>query len=279
MMLQSILRFWGQRKIVWLSYLFTLIMGLFAAIPLYKILHSFSSHSGAFQSLAEGFDFMVLTDMLRLYGEDFVVLIPKLIFIFGAYGFLYSFFSGGLIDSIVFGELKFRRFMVQSLRYWLKTIGLSLLLTGLFMSFSAISFLIYKGIQKAISVPNYRSLALSFVPSVLLMSFAFISLFLIWDYCRIMIRLKPKNRLFKSFAKAVRTIFTHLYPLNALFKIVLVNVLITLIYLWFEKSIVTRTTFLIIILLIIQQIFVWFRLYFRLLHIRLAADFTASHKE
>jgi hypothetical protein len=275
-MIDAILSLWKNKGIVTFSYCISVLFSLVIAIPFYSTLIKVSDHTLSLNSLIEDFDYMIFTDALRMYGTTLMPYIPRFIGIFLIYILTYTFLSGGIIDTILHKKLKFTRFILQSYRYWGKTFLLLLYVTIFSILLLIISISLGVISNNLFDVHTHRSILLVQFPALFTFAMGQLYLFLLWDYARVLLVKKQNLRVTDAFTKAMQLTFPNFYPLKNLVSILILGLGGLGIYLLLDYGIGMTSSVTIIVMFIAQQIFIYFRGFMRVLHLKMAGLFISK---
>lgn len=275
-MIDSILSLWKNKGVVTLSYCISVLFSLIIAVPFLKTLINISENTLSLNTLIEDFDYMIFTDATRIYSTALQPYILWFLVVLSFYIFVYSFLSGGITDALINKKLKLSRFLVQSYRYWGRTFGLGLLILLLSLIFIVVSVSIGVLMQEVIENHNHRSIVLVQLPAFFLFLISHIYLFLIWDYSRILLLKKQNFRASEAFTKAINLTFSNFYPLKTLLVIACLGLAGLGIYLFLDEIIGMSSAFTILLMFVIQQLFIYFRGFIRLLNLKMAEVFISK---
>ncbi len=275
-MIDSILSLWKNKGAVTLSYCISVLFSLIIAVPFYNTILQVSENTLSLNTLVKDFDYMIFTDVTRLYGDALKPYILWFMVLLCVYLIIYSFISGGIIDAVINKKLKLSRFFVQSYRYWGKTLGLGLLLLFLSLILIIVSVSVGVLMQNLIENHNHRSIILVQLPALILFALSHIYLFLIWDYARVLLIKTQNLRGIEAFTRAFNLTLSNFYPLKTLLLIVLLGCAGLGIYLLLDKLIGMTSALTIILMFVFQQLFIYFRGFIRLLNIKLAEIFVSK---
>lgn len=252
------------KKMITLIYLSTLIFGLLLAIPFFSFATSSFTDTRLINNLLKGFDFTAYYDITNNYEEAIDIFI-NLIKWFGIGYFFFSIFlSGGIISFFTKAnsEFKVKSFLSECGNYFGKFFRITLytlIIQILVFAVLAIPFaiLISELFDKVQSEATLVYVSIVF----LLFYLAFFSFFMVVaDYTKIRLVLKPSNKVIKTLWTSIVFVFKNfkaylLYLITFLFPI-----LISIIYLFIEANIGMTSLLTIILMIILQQIFIWGRI-------------------
>lgn len=251
------------------QYLFSLFSALVVVIPFYKTLLLETGHTLALNLLIKDFDFMIFTDALRVFSEALTPYIFRVFVLVAIAVLAGTFFSGGFIDAVINDKFRFQRFLIHSKRFWGRTVALGAII-GLFAVICTIIAVITSLLMMTIfKEPDHRTAVLLHVPAVIFFGLSQGFLFLLWDYSRVI--LVSTKGVFNALVGALRILTRSYRPLLFLISVLLAGLAGLGLYLLLDQVIGMSSLIKITVMLLIQQIFIYYRIFLRLLHIRLAS--------
>lgn len=269
---------WKNRKTVTFHYLLSLLSALAVAIPFYRTLLLETGHTLALDHLVRGFDFMIFTDAVRAFSEVLRPVILRVFFLVCLAALAATFFSGGFIDAVINNQFRIPRFFIYSRRFWGRTLVLGII-TGLFALIGTlIAALISLLMTALVKEPDHRTAVLLHAPAVLFFLLAQGFLFLLWDYARVILVSTAERSVFQALARAVRIVTRSSRPALLLIFVLGAGLAGLGLYLFLDKLTGMTSATGIAAMILVQQVYIYYRTFLRLLHIKLAADQVLSSK-
>ncbi|MCD8540506.1 MAG: hypothetical protein LRY55_12625 [Leadbetterella sp.] len=269
---------WKNKKTVTFQYLLSLLSALAVVIPFYRTLLLDTGHTLALDTLVKDFDFMVFTDALRAFSDVLRPYIFRVFLLLGIAALAVPFFSGGFIDAVIHNKFRFQRFLIHCRRFWGPTLGLALI-TGLFVLISTVLTVGISLLMTALfKEPDHRTAVLLHVPALLFFLLSQGFLFLLWDYSRVILVTTGKKDIFNALAAALRIVTRSSRPALLLAAVLLAGLAGLGLYLLLDKAIGMTSPLTITVMLLLQQGFIYYRLFLRMLHIKLASGQVNSVK-
>lgn len=260
---------WKNKAVVSLYYLISLALSGIFAFSIYKTLLSKATLS--LNPLIRDFDFMLFMDALRVYKSSLVPYGLTLLYIVAFYGFLHTFLTGGIIYAVITNKLRFQRFFIYSWRYWAKNLLYTTITALFFLCVVTLSISIIYLSNDALKNPNFRTNILINVPGMVFLLVCSIILFLFWDYSRVLAYKYPlKSRTFKN---AWKIILTKRFPIKTFTILTLFTLMLLGIYLLLDYFMGMTNVYTIVFMIVTQQIYIYLRIFLRLLHYKLIFDF------
>ncbi|MBX2953717.1 MAG: hypothetical protein KF870_14545 [Leadbetterella sp.] len=260
---------WKNRNVVTFHYLLSLLSALAVAIPFYRTLLLETGHTLALNSLIADFDFMIFMDALRAFSEVLRPYLLRVLLLAAIAALGTTFFSGGFTDAVLQNKFRMQRFLIQSGRYWGRMLILAIVTGLLALICTALAVFISVLAKGLTDEPDHRMALLRHVPAVLFFLLGQGFLFLVWDYARVILVGTTEKSVSGAFTGAIRTV-THSFRPALLFISLLLAVLAGLgLYLLTDKLI--RSAAGVIVIVLVQQVYIYYRTFLRLLHLKLAA--------
>lgn len=263
-------------QIVLIIFLVNFTLGLTIAFPSFSIIKAESEQSLAFEKLIKDFDFTVFYDFMHKNGKSLLSLIPVSLVLTGIYTLLNIFFSGGILSQFAIRDtFKLNEFLKNSGRYFLRFFLLfliqvvSLILTLIVVFFA---FGIFGAIADGKTEPTF--IAWMIFPSVF--TFYYITYLLnVGDYARVLLHRDELLNPWKAFEKAADYVFRNFKTMQIYWAVVMVGFAVMLVYLFLESSIGMTSGFKIWLMFIIQQFFIFCRVFIRTWNLSNAFDFVS----
>ncbi len=263
-------------QIVLVIFLVNFTLGLIIAFPSFSIMKAESEQSLAFEKLIKDFDFTVFYDFMHKNGKSLTSLIPVSFLLAGLYTLLNIFFSGGILSQFTIRDtFKLSNFLKNSWHYFLRFFLLFLiqfvfLIIALIVAF--VVFGIFGVIADGKTEPTF--VAWMIFPSAF--AFFIITFLLnVGDYARVLLHRDDLLNPWKAFWKATEYIFRNFKTMQVYWAIVVVGFLVVLIYLFLESAIGMTSGFKIWLMFIIQQFFIFCRVFIRTWNLSNAFDFVS----
>jgi len=263
-------------QIVLFIFLVNFNLGLFIAFPSFNIIKAESEQSLAFEKLITDFDFTVFYDFMQKNGKSLVSLIPVSFLLAGLYALLNIFFSGGILSQFkVRDTFKLSEFLKNSWHYFLRFFVLFIIqIISIILGLIAIltMFLVFGAIADGKTEPTF--LAWMIFPSAF--TFYYITYLLnVGDYARVLLHRDNLLNPWRAFWKATEYIFRNFKTMQVYWAIVVVGFAIMLVYLMLESTIGMTSGFKIWLMFLIQQFFIFCRIFIRTWNLSNAFDFVS----
>lgn len=267
MILETAKMLWKGKSVVFLLYFVSLALSLFLAVPFYRFLLEAFGTSVTLKPLLSSFDFMLFGDAFRALGKRFSSYLSLLLLLASFYYFLMVFLSGGIMDALHNGRLKFQRFFIFCKRYFWKCLGFAFFNWLIFIVLNIIAGLLFFAVEKLFPSLDHRTAFLNKIPSVLLVIWAIFQIFLVWDYSRAIAFSNPNQDVISNYSQAWKKTFLKLQPYGILFILTLAALFFRGLYLLLEEPLGSASFFLVFLL---QQAFIFVSFFIRLLHLKLS---------
>lgn len=263
-------------QIVLVIFLVNFTLGLIMAFPSFSIIKAESEQSLAFEKLIKDFDFTVFYDFMHKNGKSLISMLPVSLVLSGFYIALNVFFSGGILSQFTLrNSFKLNEFLKNSGHYFLRFFLLFLLqVVFLIIAFIAIFivFSIFGGIADGKTEPTF--VAWMIFPSAF--AFFIITLLLnVGDYAKVLLHRDELLNPWKAFWKATEYICRNFKTMQIYWAVVVVSFAVMLVYLFLESSIGMTSGFKIGLMFIIQQFFIFCRVFIRTWNLSNAFDFVS----
>jgi hypothetical protein len=263
-------------QIVLVIFLVNFTLGLIVAFPSFSIIKAESEQSLAFEKLIKDFDFTVFYDFMHKNGKSLVSIMPVSLLLAGLYTILNIFFSGGILSQFTIRDtFKLSEFLKNSWHYFLRffvlfIVQIIFLIIALLATF--IVFGIFGVIAEGKTEPTF--VAWMIFPSAF--TFFIITFLLnVGDYARVLLHRDDLLNPWKAFWKATEYIFRNFKTMQVYWAIVLVGFAVILVYLILESTIGMTSGFKIWLMFIIQQFFIFCRVFIRTWNLSNAFDFVS----
>jgi hypothetical protein len=263
-------------QIVLVIFLVNLTLGLIVAFPSFSIITAESEQSLAFEKLIKDFDFTVFYDFIHKNSKSLVSIIPVILALNGFYIILNIFFSGGILSQFTIRDtFKLNEFLKNSWHYFRKFFLLSLIqLISLIFGYIAIItvFGVFGAIADGKTEPTF--VALMTFPCAFTF-FVITFLLNVGDYAKVLSHRDDLLNPLKAFKKAADYVFRNFKTMQIYWAIVVVGFTIMLIYLMIESTIGMTSGFKIWLMFVIQQFFIFCRVFIRTWNLSNAFDFVS----
>ena len=263
-------------QIVLVIFLVNFTLGLIVAFPSFSIIKAESEQSLAFEKLIKDFDFTVFYDFMHKNGKSLISLIPVGFLLAGIYTLLNIFFSGGILSQFTIRDtFKLSEFLKNSWHYFLRFF-LLFLLQVVFLIVALIAVFIVFGIFGVISDGKTEPTFVAWMIFPCAFAFYYITYLLnVGDYAKVLLHRDDLLNPWKAFEKAADYVFRNFKTMQVYWAIVVVGFLVVLIYLFLESAIGMTSGFKIWLMFVIQQFFIFCRVFIRTWNLSNAFDFVS----
>ncbi len=257
------------KKLVTTIFLITLFLALILAIPFGNTIKNKAGNSMAFISLIKDFNYPVYKDFMNQYADAIYPFISVAIWT-GIFYLLFTiFFEGGILDILIRNERKYSltTFWGANARYFSR-----------FLRHAIYSIIIQVVIALAVYIPvvnildsvsatveSEKTLFYIFLTGVIIHLIFFIFILTVTDYAKIMMVENKKYKPFKTLFKSFKFVLKHFLSTYILYlSLLIVPVVLLIVYFGLEAQIGMSTGIQILIILIIQQLFIWCRVFIKI---------------
>lgn len=263
-------------QIVLVIFLVNFTLGLIIAFPSFSIIKAESEQPLAFEKLIKDFDFTVFYDFMHKNGKSLTSMIPVSLLLAGLYTLLNIFFSGGILSQFTLRDsFKLNNFLKNSWHYFFRFFLVFLIqLISLILSFIVIvvMFGIFGGIADGKTEPTF--VAWMIFPSAF--AFYYITYLLnVGDYARVLLHRDELLNPWKAFERAADYVFRNFKTMQIYWAVVVVSFAVMLVYLFLESAIGMTSGVKIWLMFIIQQFFIFCRVFIRTWNLSNAFDFVS----
>lgn len=261
-------------QIVLVIFLVNFTLGLIIAFPSFSIIKAESEQSLAFEKLIKDFDFTVFYDFMHKNGKSLISMIPVSLVLSGFYIALNIFFSGGILSQFTIRDtFKLGEFLKNSGHYFLRFFLLFLLQVILLVLAVLLVFIAY-GVFGVIADGKTEPTFVAWMIFPSAFAFFIITFLLnVGDYARVLLHRDELLNPWKAFWKATEYIFRNFKTMQIYWAVVVVSFAVMLVYLFLESSIGMTSGFKIWLMFIIQQFFIFCRVFIRTWNLSNAFDF------
>ncbi|AFK02619.1 hypothetical protein Emtol_1473 [Emticicia oligotrophica DSM 17448] len=251
-------------------------LGLIIAFPSFSILRAESQQSLAFEKLVGGFDFTVFYDFMHKNGKSLTPLLPISLGLSLLYSILNVLFAGGIISQFALrNPFRLGAFLQNSWQYFLRFLGVFLLQIFcliIILIASALLFSLFDSVAKGSTEPTFAAWM------ILPMAFAFFYITYVLnvgDYARILLFRDELLNPIQAFWKAIEYVFRNLKAMQVYWAVMVLSLILSLIYLLIESRIGMTSGFKIILMFVVQQAFIFGRIFIRIWQLSNAFDFVS----
>ena len=252
-------------KMVLTVFILNLSLGLILATPLYNMLQSETQNSLEFEKLLTGFDFTVISDFLsqgRKSLRPFWLLSLALSVI---YLILNIFFAGGILAQFTKrGSFTLDNFFKNSAQHFGRFLLVFLIELVALLGVAVISFACI-GISLVASDGSTEPVQLALlIPSLLLSGILLTVVLNIGHYAKAILFKNLSVNAWVGFWKAAGYILHNFKTMRIYWAILIVAVALVLLYLFVESAIGMTSSFKIGIMFILQQVFIFCRVFVKI---------------
>ncbi|GBD89661.1 hypothetical protein BMS3Abin04_00369 [bacterium BMS3Abin04] len=258
-----------SKKMTSLIYLIILLLGLTVAVPFFRVMKNEMGYSMSVYSLLHGFDFTSYSDFL-LHSGKAIKPFTSIIFWISIFYIIFSvFLSGGILHIIYNKENKFslKEFFYGCGNYILPFLKLALINFILQVIILVIVYfpltLILTGLSK--SVESEATLVYVFIAGVVVQLILSSLIFLISDYSKVIMFVNESRKAIASFWLSTKFVFRYFFKVVFLFLLLLILPISAIAaYLIFSQEIFIRSKITFLVVVLVQQVFVWLRVWFKI---------------
>lgn len=261
-------------KMVLTVFIVNLALGLMLAAPLYNVLQSEAQGSLEFNKLIGGFDLTVIIDFLSTSGKK----LPP----FWLLGFVLSllylvlniFFAGGILSQFALrGTFRISDFLKNSAQYFGKFLLVFLIELVALLGVCIISF-IFLGVVLLVSDGSTEPVQMAWLtPFFLISGFLFTIVLNIGNYAKVILFKNLSLNAWLGFWKATNYIFQNFKTMRIYWAIIAVAIILVLVYLFLESAIGMNSPFKIFVMFIVQQAFIFGRVFIKMWMLSGAFDY------
>jgi hypothetical protein len=261
-------------KMVLTVFIVNLALGLILAAPLYNVLQSEANDSLEFNKLIAGFDLTVIIDFLSTSGKA----LPK----FWLLGFVLSllylvlniFFAGGILSQYALrGTFRISEFLRNCTQYFGKFLLVFLIELVALLGVCIVSF-IFLGVALLVSDGSTEPIQMAWLtPSFLISGFLFTVVLNIGNYAKVILFKNLSLNAWLGFWKATNYIFQNFKTMRVYWAIIAVAIILVLVYLFLESVIGMNSAFKIFVMFIVQQAFIFGRVFIKMWMLSGAFDY------
>lgn len=261
-------------KMVLTVFIVNISLGLILATPLYNVLQSEAQGSLEFNKLISGFDLTVIIDFLSKSGKS----LPPFWLLGFALSVIYLilniFFAGGILSQFALrGTFRLNEFFRNCTYYFGKFLLVFLIELVALLGVCIISF-IFLGISLLASDGSTEPVQMAWLtPSLLISGFMFTVVLNIGNYAKVILFKNFSLNAWLGFWKATNYIFHNFKTMRIYWAILVVAVILVLFYLFLESAIGLSSAFKIFVMFIVQQAFIFGRVFLKMWMLSGAFDY------
>ena len=254
-----------------LLYLLNLLFAMFSVVPFYGLLGDTVGHSLGINESLNAFDYIILSDFLNEYGEQFYVFFDTSI------GFLVLFFifsiflMGGILTILKIGRFDSGSFWQGCSRYFGRLCRLSLcflLVQGIILGLAYFIFIKMNNGFSPINVESDQQFVDNFWIVTPIYLFLAIFFFMLQDYSKILIVQEERRSVLKTIRDAFRLLIKNFLKIFGLYLLNIVTfILCFTIYYYVNHLFRPNTEFTVFLLLLLGQSLVLARIGIKLLNL------------
>jgi hypothetical protein len=263
-------------KIVLLIFLVNFCLGLCLALPVFNILQAESHGSLAFNNLVADFDFTVFNDFLNKSSQSLKPIFPISLVLSIAYVVLNVFFSGGILSQFTIRDtFRITDFLKNSAHYFGKFFLLFLLQVLALIIFSIISILILLVFGKLASGNTEPKFVLTMIPAFIFVGIYLSYILNVGDYAKVLLHRDSLINPWQAFWKASHYVIQNFKTMYIYWAVLLAAAILMLFYLWLESVIGMVSGLTIGLMFLIQQVFIFCRVFVRTWNLSNAYDYVS----
>lgn len=246
----------ASRRVIIAIYIFQLLLALTIGLQVYHIIDHSLAHSISLENMVIGFDYSILSDLINNHGASISPMIGQVRWHILFYLFCSVFINGGLLILAERNENNFNTFFNGAVKYFIPFLKIALITLVLFILWTALVWLPFLGgFFSNIEKLDRESPLMWAIPIILFIFLIGLGIiYLISVYMRLSL-VRNEANVWRSFLSATRNVFInfvlYIKPLIFLF---LSFILITGIHLVAGLYIGIRSTILVLLFLLLQQI-------------------------
>ncbi len=255
------------RMVSW-YYLVTLVLGLSLALPFHDVLKEAAGKSMDTIRLLKGYDYTVFSEIMHFHGQGiraFYLAGLGLVLLFMVIG---AFLAGGVLDQLVRKDGKFSlsSFFAGCGEWFWRFLRLTFyhLIVQVLVAAIVYGPMAIVVIHKFKGGANEPQLFYTILPFVILHLLIALYFLIIADYARITVVHTGTTKVFKQYWRSLAFVSRRFFATYGLYLLLLVTLLITMfIYFKFSGMIPGHSVWMVLVLLLVQQCYIWLRSAFR----------------
>ncbi|PLK46082.1 hypothetical protein [Emticicia sp. TH156] len=252
-------------KMVLTVFILNLSLGLILATPLYNLLQSESHNSLEFEKLLNGFDFTVISDFMS---QSRKTLRPFWLLSFALsviYMILNIFFAGGILCQFAKrGSFSLAEFFKNSARYFGRFLLVFVFEILVLLVVAIVSFACM-GVSLVASDGSTEPVQMAWLtPSLFISAFLLTVVLNMGQYAKIILFKNQSLSAWAGFLKAAGYVFNNFKTMRIYWAILIVAAALVLAYYFLESAIGLTSAFKIAIMFIVQQVFIFCRVFVKI---------------
>ena len=254
-------------------YIVGFTLAFVVARPFYLTLLSETNGSMGLDVLVSKFSFMYFSDFLSVSGKALKPFQSLILLIGAIYIFLNIYFSGGILDSFKNKSFNFSSFFSSCTNYFGRFILLYVYSFWLLIILLGLTYLLFSIFVRFASGGNERTYFFALLPPLAIMLQLIGFVIVQNDYGKVIIGQNPSLKPSEAFWNSMIFIWRNPSTLIAFWIIVFAGLLSAIMYLLLDNSIGMHSGITIFVMFIIQQLFVFFRTFLKVLTLAYANEF------
>ena len=258
-----------SKKMITCIYMLILILALLVSIPFLSSLKSAAGSATATEQLTSDFDFTVIQELFMYKDFSFPTHLKQAVWIMILFLFLSIFLSGGILSTLKdkAGSFKVGSFLGGSAQFFLRFLKLTFYLLLIHLLLALIIYLpfsiIVGGEMSATATEKwFFQLFMIFFGIHMVLA---IFLIIVSDYSRFRIVREDTPKVLKSIWLSTRFVIGKFLQTYGLYLMLLVlPILLFYVMLIISKSFMATAGWMILLVFILQQLFIWLRMAFRI---------------
>ncbi len=257
-------------RIVLLLYVSNFLIAAILAWGLHSILASTLGDSMSLERLVKDFDATVYSDFMFKDGSRIYALLSQLTWLILFYSLINTLLGGGTIAALKNeeGQFSLRVFFENCGMYFFRFLRLFLIF-GAILALSSFTLIAIFGVIYSMLTSNAVSEVLPFALAIILfLFFLFVVMIIVMmaDYAKVATVASDAKSMLKTTWKSIKFVFRHfLSTVGLQLSIIVILVVAVIFYLLIESKVGMATPFTILLLFLIQQASVGFKVYTRVL--------------
>ena len=255
-------------KMTTLIYVINLLFALALAIPFYGVITNAAHGSLQVNKLLEGFNYTAFQEFTDSAKASIGLLFKEGIWLAILYLLLSIFMAGGILKTLGNGAVfKGKEFFANGSKFFFRFLRLTLYFIIIHALVILIIWLPLSIIITAIAknADSEKALFYSAIAGVVLHLLIIIYLLIVAHYTRFMIITEDTTKVLKKIWASVKFVSRRFFSTYPLYLLLLVNLVLLIMAFKFLSGIVGMTTeFTIFIMFLLQQVFIWSRIWLKI---------------
>ena len=254
-----------SNKVVTIIYGITLLLASIVALSISTLTSSMFGSRMELYKLLPDFNFTLYSDFMNNYRDTIRFFKPMAVW-FGLFYFFFTiFFTGGLLKTfeVSLVKSKAQTFFAGCSKFFFRFLRLGicvLMIQILFACLIAIPFSII--INGAMETKTEPGIFVIIVAWTLIQLLFFVLITIISDYAKIIVVKEDSKKIWRSLYNGFTFTFKKLHKTLVLYLLLLTfPIILIAIYFLIEELIKMRSAFTVLVMFVIQQIFIWFRIF------------------